>query len=193
MDRKEILLTGAGGQGILFFGRVLGTAAIQKGKRVVSTPSYGAAVRGDVVQCGVIISDQEIHDPVVDDADIVVALNKGSLQRFGSHVKEGGTVICKGSEGTSAFIGSIDKRFQLISVPLDDLGNELGTKRYHNMIAMGAYLQVDPGLDIDLIREALIKNLKKRGNESLIKENLDAIQAGIDWYRRSKGQSNVQW
>jgi len=191
MDRKEILLTGAGGQGILFFGRVLGTAAIQKGKRAVSTPSYGAAVRGDVVQCGVIISDEEIHDPIVDDADIVVALNKASLQKFGSHVKEGGTLICEASEGTSAVTASIEKGFRLIPVPLDDLGNELGTKRYHNMIAMGVYLQVDPGLDIDLIREALVKNLKKRSNESLINENLDAIHAGIDWYRRTKGQNSV--
>ncbi len=80
MGRKEILLAGAGGQGILFFGSILALAAVRAGKKVVSTPSYGAAVRGGSVKCGVIISEEEIHDPVVDDADIVVALNEASLK-----------------------------------------------------------------------------------------------------------------
>ena len=178
MERKEILLAGAGGQGILFLGNILSVAVVQKGKKVVTTPSYGAAVRGGNVECGVIVSDQEIHDPVVDDADVVVALNEASLKKFGPKVKEGGLLICKASEETETIVNTFNKRFHLISVPLGDLGAD----RYHNMVAMGVYLQVDPDLSVDLVREALIEEMEKRGRESLVEENLKAIQAGSEWY-----------
>ena len=79
MARKEILEAGTGGQGILFFGKILSLAAAQREKRVVSTSSYGAAVRGGDVNCGIIISDEEIHNPLLDDADIIVALSEAAL------------------------------------------------------------------------------------------------------------------
>ncbi len=176
--RKEIKLAGSGGQGVLFLGRILSLAAIQKGMRVVTSPSYGAAVRGGDVQCGVIISDEEIHDPVVDDADITIALSEASLKEFGPKVKEGGVLICEESERTAAIVTSLNKQFQPISIPL----RELGATRYHNMIAMGVLLQIYPDLNVDLIEDVLMKDLKKRGRERLVEENIKAIQAGSDWY-----------
>jgi 2-oxoglutarate ferredoxin oxidoreductase subunit gamma len=184
MSRREILLAGAGGQGVLFLGNILSLAAVKKGKRVATTPSYGVAVRGGEVKCGVIISDEAIYDPVVDEADIVVALDEASLKTFGPQVKEGGILICGESEEISSIVHSFKKKFQLISTPLHDLGSE----RYHNMIAMGIFLQIDSNLNIDLVKEALIKEIKKRGRESLIEENLKAIQAGMNWYLNEKGR-----
>ena len=182
MARKEILVAGTGGQGILFFGKILSLAAAQREKRVVSTSSYGAAVRGGDVNCGIIISDEEIHNPLLDDADIIVALSEAALKKYGHRVKQEGTLICEESENTSAVVSSFNKRFQLISIPLHDLG----TKRYHNMVAMGVCLECEPDLTFDLIKEAVIKTLGKKGNERLIKENLDAIKAGGDWYLSEK-------
>lgn len=182
MSRKEILLSGAGGQGVLFLGNIVSLVAIQTGKRVVTNPTYGAAMRGGEVKCGVVISDEEIYDPVVDDADIVIALNEASLKRFGSKVKEGGTLLCEASENTVAITASFNKPFQLISIPFHDLGPE----RYYNMIAMGVLSQIDLDLNIDLVKEALNKEMKKRGRQSLLEENLKAIQAGSDWYLREK-------
>lgn len=184
MSRKEILLAGAGGQGILFFGTILSLAAVHQGKRVVSTPSYGAAVRGGEVKCGVVISDEEIYDPGIADADIVVALNDASLKAFGAQVKEGGVLICGESEKTGAIVSSFNKPFQLISVPLHDLGPE----KYHNMIAMGVLVKMNGDLNMDLVKEALTKEMKKRGREGLVEENLKAIQAGSEWYLNRRWQ-----
>lgn len=182
MSRKEILIGGTGGQGVLFLGSILSLAAVEEGKKVVTTSSYGAAVRGGSVKCGVVISDEEIYDPVVTDADIVVTLNEASLEQCSSKVKKGGTLICGESEKTAAITTSMNKPFQLISIPL----HKLGPERYHNMIALGIFLQVASDLDVTLIKETLVKEVKKRGKESLVEENLKAIQAGIDWYQREK-------
>ena len=184
MSKKEIMLAGSGGQGVLFLGNILGLAAERTGKRVVATPSYGASVRGGEVQCGVIISDEDVHDPVVDDADIVVALSEAALKKFGSKLKEGGVLICQESEKTKAIVTSLNKQFQLISIPLSDLGSA----RYHNMIAMGCLLHIYPDFDFDLIKAVLTEDLKKRGRERLVEENLKAVQAGSDWYMSKKGK-----
>lgn len=185
MGRTEIILAGSGGQGVLFLGNILGLAAERKRMKVVVAPSYGASVRGGDVQCGVIISDEEIHDPIVDDADIVVALSEAALKKFSPKVKEGGILICEESEKTAAITYS-NKQFQLISIPLSNLG----PARYHNMIAMGSFLHIYPDLDFDLIKDILIKDLKKRGREIFVEENLKAIQTGSDWYiKKQKGGS----
>ena len=180
----EIMLAGSGGQGILFLGNILSLAAAEKGMRVVTTPSYGAAVRGGDVKCGVIISDEEILDPVVDEADITVALSEASLKQFAPKGKEGGTLIYERSEKTTAIVASLNKQFQLISIPLLDLG----PARYHNMIAMGVLLQIYPDLNFDLIEDVLTKDLKKRNKESFLEENLKAIREGSRWYLGEKGK-----
>ncbi len=178
MGREEILVAGAGGQGVLFFGTMISLIAAQKGKKVISIPSYGAAMRGGEVKCGVVISDEEIHDPAVENADFVVTLNEASLKKYGSKVKEGGVLICAESEKTAAIVSSFGKEFQLISVPFGNLGPE----KYHNMIAMGIFAEMDTNLNVDMIEEALTKEMKKKGKGSLLEENLKAIKAGRDWY-----------
>lgn len=182
MSRKEILLSGAGGQGVLFMGNIVSLAAFQTGKKVVTNPTYGSAVRGGEVKCGVVISDEEIYDPVVDDADIVIALNEASLKRFGFKVKEDGTLLCGASENVAAITASFNKQFQLIAIPFQDLGPE----RYYNMIAMGVLSKIDSDLNIDLVKETLNKEMKKSGRENLLEENLKAIQAGSIWYLNEK-------
>ena len=129
-----------------------------------------------------VISDEEIYDPVVDDADIVIALNEASLKRFGFKVKEDGTLLCDASENAATITASFNKRFHLISIPFRDLGPE----RYYNMIAMGVLSKIDLDLNIDLLKGALVKEMEKRGRENLLEENLKAIQAGTDWYLREK-------
>jgi len=184
MSRKEILLSGAGGQGVLFFGTMLSLIAAQKGKRAVATSSYGAAMRGGEVKCAIVIADEEIHDLIVDEADIVVALNEASLKKYGPKVKEGGVLICEDSEKTKAIVSTFNKQFELVSVPLRGLGPE----RYHNMVAMGILSQIDPNFDIELIRKALTKELKKKGKESVVEENLTAVKSGCDWYIGEKSK-----
>ncbi|TFG35186.1 MAG: 2-oxoglutarate ferredoxin oxidoreductase subunit gamma, partial [Nitrospirales bacterium] len=62
---QRIIIGGFGGQGILFFGKILISAGMLEGKEVTWFPSYGAEVRGGTANCTVIISDELIGSPVV--------------------------------------------------------------------------------------------------------------------------------
>ncbi|MDY0041459.1 MAG: 2-oxoacid:acceptor oxidoreductase family protein, partial [Desulforhabdus sp.] len=62
--RKEILITGFGGQGIVLAGLILGKAASLGDKRQSTlTQSYGPEARGGACSAQVIISDETIHYP----------------------------------------------------------------------------------------------------------------------------------
>ncbi|MBM4128663.1 MAG: 2-oxoacid:ferredoxin oxidoreductase subunit gamma, partial [Nitrospira sp.] len=69
---KRVIIAGSGGQGILFFGRILAHAAMLENREVTWFPSYGAEVRGGTANCTIIISDELIGSPIVTCPDILI-------------------------------------------------------------------------------------------------------------------------
>src|SRR5574344_1516367 len=94
---KNIILAGFGGQGVLFAGKVLAYAGLCDNKNVSWLPSYGPEMRGGTANCSVVVSDKAIASPLVDQADVVIAMNRPSLDKFESHVKPGGTLVINSS------------------------------------------------------------------------------------------------
>ena len=71
-----IRFVGYGGQGVVLASTILAEAATIEGKHAAQSQSYSAQVRGDVTRGDVIISDDEIVYPLVENPDIVVAMDK---------------------------------------------------------------------------------------------------------------------
>ena len=92
MIKKEIIFAGFGGQGILTAGKFLSFAAMDKGFNVSWLPSYGPEMRGGTANCSVIISDEEVGSPVISEADIIVVMNKPSLDKFSKSLKKNGVL-----------------------------------------------------------------------------------------------------
>lgn len=84
MEHK-ILIAGFGGQGVLFAGKVIANAAMLDGFSVSWLPSYGPEMRGGTANCKVVISDNKISSPAINRADILIALNKPSLEKFAEY------------------------------------------------------------------------------------------------------------
>ncbi len=78
----RIIVSGFGGQGVLFFGKTLAQAAVMEGKEVSWLPSYGPEMRGGTANCRVIISDEEIASPAFNRAEAVIAMNVPSVDKF---------------------------------------------------------------------------------------------------------------
>ena len=81
MKNCEMILAGFGGQGILFTGKILAFAAMLKDKKLSWLPSYGPEMRGGTANCHVIIDDEPIGSPIVTRPNILVAMNKPSLDK----------------------------------------------------------------------------------------------------------------
>ena len=86
----SVILAGFGGQGILSAGKMAAEAALYEGKEVSWFPSYGPEMRGGTANCSVVISDEPIGSPVINDADVVICLNQPSMEKFEASLKPGG-------------------------------------------------------------------------------------------------------
>jgi len=70
----KVILAGFGGQGVMFIGKILAVSGMVGDLEVCWIPSYGPEMRGGTANCSVILSDEEIHSPVIDKADVGIVL-----------------------------------------------------------------------------------------------------------------------
>jgi 2-oxoglutarate ferredoxin oxidoreductase subunit gamma len=93
-DQVGIRLAGAGGQGLLLAGVILAEAAgIHDGKNVVQSQSYAPLARGAPSQSEVIISSEPVDYPLVEKADVLMALTLEAAERYVPDLKRAGTLI----------------------------------------------------------------------------------------------------
>ena len=92
--RKDIRIAGFGGQGIILAGIVIGkAAALHDGLYAVQTQSYGPEARGGASKTEVVVSDNEVDYPKVQNPDIFIAMSHPALMAYLDRSKDGGILI----------------------------------------------------------------------------------------------------
>jgi 2-oxoglutarate ferredoxin oxidoreductase subunit gamma len=181
--QTSIIISGFGGQGVLFAGQLLAYAAMDEGKEVTWIPSYGPEMRGGTANCTIIISDEEIGSPTVRNPEVVLAMNLPSLDKYESEVKAGGLLIINSSIINRKAIRS---DIRVIDVPANEIAEQLGDKRLTNMVLLGSLLANLPILPVDAITKALQEHLPSR-HHKLIPANIEAIQKGAAYLAEPVG------
>ena len=90
MRHESIILSGFGGQGVLFTGQLLAYSGMAENLYVTWIPSYGPEMRGGTANCTVIISEEEIGAPVVRNPTVAMVFNTPSFEKYAPLVKSGG-------------------------------------------------------------------------------------------------------
>ena len=172
--QTEIIFSGFGGQGALFAGQLMAYTALELDKHVTWFPSYGPEMRGGTAHCTVIISDEEIGSPMVTRPQVAVVMNLPSLDKYEPLVRPGGVLVVNTSlvdrEATR-------KDIEVVSVPANDIADELGEKRLANMILLGALLEKLPVLPANKVADALGRHIPKHRRD-LLQANLKAMERG---------------
>lgn len=165
----DIICSGFGGQGVLTAGLILINAGVKAGKEVSWSPSYGSEMRGGTANCNVIISDEEIGSPYLNNCDILIALNEPSIDKFEDSVRDGGYIFVNSS------IVSRDRNFsdkhKVIFVDATDIANEIGNPRGTNFVMMGAVAKVTGIFTEELFEETLDEYFGKKGKKNNPKNN----------------------
>jgi 2-oxoglutarate ferredoxin oxidoreductase subunit gamma len=177
--KQEIIIAGFGGQGVLSMGKILAYSGLMEGKEVTWMPSYGPEQRGGTANVTVIISDERISSPVLNEYDIAVILNQPSMDKFESKVKPGGILLYDGY-GIHKPVTRTDIRVYRIDAM--DAATELNMQKTFNMIVLGGLLKIVPMLQLDSVIAGLKKTLPER-HYSLIPANEAAIKKGMDIIR----------
>ncbi|MDE6513022.1 MAG: 2-oxoacid:acceptor oxidoreductase family protein [Muribaculaceae bacterium] len=173
---NEIIITGFGGQGVLSMGKILAYAGLLDGLEVSWMPSYGPEQRGGTANVTVILSDEAISSPVLDQYDIAVVLNQQSLDKFESHVKPGGTLLYD-PYGIHRLPSRSD--ITVVEVPATEAAIASGNMKAFNMLLLGALLKLHPMVSPETVIKGLEKTLPER-HHHLIPMNREAITKGAE-------------
>ena len=171
----EIICAGFGGQGILFLGKVLAFAGLEEKKEVSWIPSYGPEMRGGTCNCSVVVSNgKRVGMPVVTTPNIVVAMNRLSMERFEPTMVSNGYLIYN---TTLIEIEPKRKDIQIANVAASQIADELGNVKLANMVMLGALLKFVPIVNKSTIEQIIRKQLTG-SKEKFFEPNMKAIKAG---------------
>lgn len=174
--KKEIIIAGFGGQGVLSMGKILAYAGLLEGKEVSWMPSYGPEQRGGTANVTVILSDERISSPVLNQYDIAIILNQPSMDKFEDKIKPGGILIYDGY-GIHTLTNRMD--ITIYRVDAMDTATEMQNEKAFNMLILGGLLQVEPLVQIENVLLGLKKSLPER-HHHLLPMNEAAIHKGME-------------
>ncbi len=179
--RKEIRITGLGGQGVVLAGYILGKAAsIYDKKASTMVQSYGPEARGSACAAQIIISDDTIHDPYVRNQEILAALSQEGFDIFAKESVKGGTLLydtdlvhTPTDTGTATSL--------LAAVPSTRTAEKLGRRMAANIVMLGFLTGCTKVVSPEAMREAVRSSVPK-GTEEF---NLDALEHGMDFAKEA--------
>ena len=170
---KGILISGTGGQGILAAGEFLSEALFKAGYEVVNSRSYGSEARGGSCRSQVLVSDEEIYDLSLGEADILVVLSVPAFSRYQGRAKVGGLVLVD-SEVIEKHEGEIRDDVELVQVRAGETALGLGNSIVANMVLLGALAKRSGLITLDDLKEAV----KTEMRASMQEINFRALDAG---------------
>lgn len=173
--RTEIRFAGFGGQGIIRSGLITAMAAcIYSDKNAVQTQSYGPESRGGSCKSEVVIADEAIDFPKVDDPDILMLMSQEAYHKYIQEAKSGAIILLDPDMVTNRNDPSNAK---IHAVPATKVAEELGKTIVANVVMLGALTAITQLVSPDAMKKAVLRNVPK-GTEEL---NSTAFKRGYDY------------
>ncbi len=187
--QASIVISGFGGQGVLFAGQLLAYAGLAEGRHVTWIPSYGPEMRGGTAHCMTIISDEEIGSPLVRHPNAALVLNPPSMLRYEPLVSPGGVLVL---DSTLVAQRSTRTDIRQIAVPAKDIASELGFPQIANAVMVGALLGATGWLSLQTIEAVLDEHVGARHREALA-PNKRALRRGAELGRATPQPLEELW
>lgn len=173
---QQIIISGLGGQGVLFITRLLAEAAILKGLHVLTSETHGMAQRG-----GAVVSHLKVGDfssPLIrpKTADGLLALHRETFSQHEAYVRPGGWFVIN----TDAGIDAADPA-RVFGCDATKLAMARGFPKSANLVLLGFALSLATrGVDLIFSRSDVIGVLENRLSESekMLSDSKSAIQGG---------------
>ena len=153
--KKEIIISGFGGQGVMAIGKNLVEAGMAEGLEVTWAPSYGPEMRGGTANCHVVLSTKPVGSPLFTYPTELIAMNAPSLEKFVPMVKSGGLVFVNSSVVKDR-VERPDLKVEY--VPCAEIAYEIGNPKVGNMVMLGAYIGATGALKPETVR-AMIEHM----------------------------------
>jgi len=185
--KKDIILAGVGGQGILTIATVIGTAALMEGLQLKQAEVHGMSQRGGDVQSHLRLSSKPIASDLIPEgkADMVISVEPMESLRYVNMMnKETGWLITSMNPfinmsnypSLEELLAEIWNLPRNVTIDAEKVAKELGSVKAANIVVLGA---ASPYLEIKFenLEKAIESIFAEKGND-MIQLNLKALRAG---------------
>jgi len=192
--KKDIILAGVGGQGILSIAATIGTAAIDLDLQLKQAEVHGMSQRGGDVQSHLRLSSNPVASDLIPEgkADLIISIEPMESLRYLPMLSKDGWIIANNQPfinipnypDLDQIIDRIKSVPNHIVINADEIAKEIGSERSANMVILGASA---PFLDIEISTlEKAIQTIFGSKGEDVVALNLKAFRAGLNFSLSNK-------
>lgn len=186
--KKDIILCGVGGQGILSIATVIGEAATRNGLCLKQAEVHGMSQRGGDVQSHLRLSTDEIWSDLIPhaSADLVISMEPMESLRYLAWLSASGTVVTSSKPfvnipdypAAELLQGELAALPSVVSLDIEQIARDLSSPRSANMVLLGMAAPYIGILQIEQLRDAIITVFSRKG-QTVVEANLKAFDAGV--------------
>ena len=190
--KRDIILAGVGGQGILSIAAVVGMAAVESGLHLKQAEVHGMSQRGGAVQSHLRISDQPISSDLIPQGscDMILSVEPMEALRYLPFLSEKGWVVTSSKTfeniddypSAESLYKEIRKIENSIILDASEIAREVGSLKVSNMVMLGAASE-HLGLTMESLEGALGVLFGRKGDE-IVQLNRRALHTGRDAAKR---------
>jgi len=186
--KKNIILAGVGGQGILTIAAIIDLAAMNLGLKVKQAEVHGMSQRGGAVESHLRISDNEIFSDLIPkgEADLILSVEPMESLRYIPFLSEKGIIVTSVDPFINInpypdlqnVLNEIKKNPENILVDAEKPAREAGSVKASNIVMLGAASPLT-GIEKEELEKAIEILFLPKGNET-VQINLRAFNAGLN-------------
>ena len=186
--KKNIILWGVGGQGILSIATIIGEAATEAGINLKQAEVHGMSQRGGDVQSNLRLSTESIYSDLIPQAgaDVVISMEPMEALRYLPYLSPKGTIVTSSKPfinipnypDQEALMAELDSMPSVVKLDIESVAKDAGNARSANMVLLGMAAPFIEILSVEQLRNAITVIFARKG-EAVVEANLKAFDCGV--------------
>ena len=187
--KKDIILAGVGGQGILTIATIIGDAAAVAGLSLKQAEVHGMSQRGGDVQSNLRLSTDEIYSDLIKEgaADLIISMEPREALRYLTYLDKEGWVVTSSHPfknitnypDDEALMNELNSLPQVATLPIEDVAKENNMPKSANVILLGMAARYIEILTPEQLRESIARVFASKGAK-VVEMNQQAFDLGLN-------------
>ena len=187
--KKDIILCGVGGQGILSIATIIGEAATRAGVNLKQAEVHGMSQRGGDVQSNLRLSTGTIYSDLIPKGgcEMIISMEPMEALRYLPYLSKDGVVVTSNKplinvpnypkeEELFAELSSLN---HVVQLDIEQVAKDAGSVRSANVVLLGMAAKYIGIVSAEALRDAVATIFARKG-EKIVESNLKAFDMGAE-------------